>query len=53
MIVKTDPYNREQVGKVVALRAQVEGLKLGEGVLEKLAEIGENSSLRFVLSSCR
>jgi RuvB-like protein 1 (pontin 52) len=48
MIVKTDAYTRDQVARVVALRAQVESLKLGEGVLDKLAEIGERSSLRFV-----
>lgn len=47
MIVKTDGYTREQVGKVVQLRANVEGLKLGSGVLERLAEEGEKSSLRY------
>jgi RuvB-like protein 1 (pontin 52) len=47
MIVKTDGYNREQIGKVVQLRAQVEGLRLGAGVLNKLAADGERSSLRF------
>jgi RuvB-like protein 1 len=48
MIVKTEGYNREQVGKVVQLRANIEGLKLGTGVLEKLAAEGEKSSLRYV-----
>jgi len=47
MIVKTDAYNREQVGKVVQLRANVEGLKLGNGVIERLAAEGEKSSLRY------
>jgi RuvB-like protein 1 len=46
MIVKTNSYSREEVGKVVQLRANVEGLKLGEGVLEKLSEEGERASLR-------
>ena len=46
MIVKTEGYTRDQVGKVVQLRAVVEGLKLGEGVLERLAVEGEKSSLR-------
>lgn len=49
MIVKTEGYTREQVGRVVQLRAGVEGLKLGTGVLEKLAAEGENSSLRYAL----
>jgi RuvB-like protein 1 (pontin 52) len=48
MIVKTDGYTRDQVGKVVQLRANVEGLRLGSGVLERLAVEGEKSSLRFV-----
>lgn len=49
MIVKTDGYSRDQVGKVVQLRANVEGLRLGSGVLERLAVEGEKSSLRSVL----
>ncbi|KAG6884902.1 RuvB ATP-dependent DNA helicase pontin [Termitomyces sp. T159_Od127] len=49
MIVKTEGYTREQVGKVVNLRAIVEGLKLGPGVLEKLAAEGERTSLRYAL----
>ena len=51
MIVKTDAYSRSQVGKVVQLRAQVEGLRLGSGVLDKLAAEGERGSLRFVLKT--
>lgn len=46
MIVKTNSYSRDEVGKVVQLRANVEGLKLGDGVLERLAEEGERASLR-------
>ncbi len=47
MIVKTEGYTREQVGKVVQLRADVEGLKLSPAVLARLATEGEKSSLRF------
>jgi RuvB-like protein 1 (pontin 52) len=47
LIVKTDGYNREQIGKVVQLRANVEGLKLGPGVLERIAEEGERGSMRY------
>lgn len=47
MIVKTDGYARDQVGKVVQVRATVEGLKLGEGVIDRLAVEGEKSSLRY------
>ncbi|KAJ3711095.1 RuvB-like helicase 1 [Lentinula guzmanii] len=49
MIVKTEPYTKEQVAKVLQLRANIEGLKLAEGVLDKLATEGERSSLRYAL----
>lgn len=48
LIVKTDSYTVEEVAKVVQLRANIEGLKLGAGVLDRLASEGERSSLRFV-----
>jgi RuvB-like protein 1 len=48
MIVKTDAYTREQIGKVVQMRANVEGIKLYPDVLDKLAGEGEKSSLRYV-----
>ena len=51
MIVKTDAYTREQIGKVVQMRANVEGIKLYPDVLDKLAGEGEKSSLRYVTSS--
>jgi DNA helicase TIP49 (TBP-interacting protein) len=47
MIVKTDGYTRDQVGKVIQVRATVEGLKLGEGVIDRLAGEGEKRSLRY------
>jgi RuvB-like protein 1 len=46
LIVKTDPYTQAEVSKVVQLRANVEGLKLGEGVLPRLASEGGRGSLR-------
>lgn len=49
MIVKTDGYTRDQVGKVVQVRATVEGLKLGKGVIDRLAVEGEKSSLLYGL----
>ncbi|PPQ98223.1 hypothetical protein CVT26_003394 [Gymnopilus dilepis] len=49
MIVKTDAYTREQIGKVVQMRANVEGLKLSPEVLDKLSAEGEKSSLRYAL----
>jgi len=50
LIVKTEPYDRGQVAKVVNVRAIVEGLKLGPGVLDRFATEGERASLRLVPS---
>jgi RuvB-like protein 1 len=47
LIVKTEGYTRDQIGKVIQLRATVEGLKLGEGVTDRLAAEGERGSLRY------
>jgi len=49
LIVKTDGYNRDEISKVVQLRANVEGLKLGPAVVERLASEGERTSLRYAL----
>ena len=43
MIVKTDGYTRDQAGKVIQLRATVEGLKLGKGVIDWLATEGRRA----------
>ncbi|KAG8987520.1 RuvB ATP-dependent DNA helicase pontin [Tulasnella sp. 427] len=49
LIVKTEGYTKEEVAAVVQLRAQVEGLTLGPGVLEKVAGEGERASLRYAI----
>lgn len=46
MIVRTTPYLPDEIAAVVSLRAQVEGLKLGEGVVDRLSKVGTDSSLR-------
>ena len=40
MIVKTDGYTRDQVGKVIPLRATVEGSKHGKGVFRPVGSRG-------------
>lgn len=47
--MKTETYNREQIASVLQVRANTEGLKLGPGVLERLAIEGEKASLRYCL----
>ena len=51
LIVRTALYDKASIAKVIQLRANVEDLKLGEGVLDRLAEKGANSSLRYVAKS--
>ncbi|RDX48507.1 RuvB-like helicase 1 [Lentinus brumalis] len=49
VIVRATTYNKEEIAKVLQLRANVEGLQLGEGVLDTLAQKGVDSSLRYAL----
>lgn len=46
LIVKTTEYSKEEIARVVSIRASVEGLQLGEGVMQRMAEEGEKGSLR-------
>jgi RuvB-like protein 1 len=46
MIVRTMPYNREEIKRVLALRARVEGLTVSPEAAEKLADEGVRTSLR-------
>lgn len=48
MIIKTTPYNKDEIKTVLSLRSKVEGLKLGEAALDQLAEKGAQTSLRYV-----
>lgn len=49
LIVKTDIYDSIQIAKVLQLRANVEGLRLGAGVIDRLVQEGDARSLRYVL----
>ena len=46
--MRTTPYEKDTIAKVVQLYANMEGLKLGKGVLERLAQKGHDSSLWYV-----
>lgn len=50
MIVRTLPYNREEIKTVLGLRIKVEGLAVKEEALDKLADDGVRTSLRCVPS---
>jgi RuvB-like protein 1 (pontin 52) len=49
MIVKTAPYTRDEIRKVVEVRCKTEGIVLRPEGLDRLADLGESASLRFAL----
>ena len=49
LIVKADIYDSNQIAKVLQLRANIEGLRLGAGVIDRLVQEGDARSLRYVL----
>ncbi|KAG7905805.1 hypothetical protein KL907_002952 [Ogataea polymorpha] len=49
LIVKTLPYNLEEIRTIVMKRAKIESLLLTPQALDKLAQIAMSTSLRYVL----
>lgn len=49
MIIRTLPYSQEEVGKILKIRSQIEGIKLDEASLELLGEIGVKTTLRYAV----
>ncbi|WVN88108.1 RuvB-like helicase 1 [Cryptococcus depauperatus CBS 7841] len=49
MIVKTQLYNRDEIRKILELRTRIESINLTPEALDRLADEGENSSLRYAL----
>jgi RuvB-like protein 1 (pontin 52) len=47
MIIRTIPYGLEEIVQIVAIRAQIEGIKVEDGAFALLGEIGERSTLRY------
>merc|ERR1712224_337599 len=48
IIVRTLPYSAEEIAKVVTIRAQTEKIAIEDDAISTLAEIGFNTSLRYV-----
>ena len=49
LIIKTMPYNLEEIVKILGIRAQTEGLTLSEEALAYLGSIGTRTSLRYAV----
>ena len=49
VIIRTLPYAAEEMVKILAVRAAVEGLRVDEESLARLGEIGDATSLRHAV----
>lgn len=49
LIVKTLPYSEEEIKTIVSIRARIEGLTVPEPSLQRLAQIGSQTSLRYAI----
>jgi RuvB-like protein 1 len=49
LIIRTLPYNLQEIGLIVRLRAKTEGLNVTDEAFTALAEEGEKTSLRYAL----
>ncbi|KAF8277029.1 putative ruvB-like DNA helicase [Trypanosoma cruzi] len=49
LIVRTTNYSIEEIVSIVDIRSQVEGVKVSDASLELLGQIGERTSLRYVV----
>ncbi|HIP62921.1 MAG TPA: TATA box-binding protein, partial [Archaeoglobus profundus] len=47
LIITTEPYSREEIRKIIEIRAAEMGMMLSDEALEKLTELGEKNSLRY------
>lgn len=49
MIIRTLPYSQEEVIQILKIRAQIEGIKVGEESYQLLGEIGVKTTLRYAI----
>ncbi|KAF2658416.1 TIP49-domain-containing protein [Lophiostoma macrostomum CBS 122681] len=49
LIIPTHPYNPAEIGKIIQLRCQTEGLSVATPAMERVSQLGEKVSLRYAL----
>ena len=49
LIITTEPYSRDEIKKIIEIRAEESGIKLSEDALEMLTDLGEKNSLRYAV----
>ncbi|MFB6213791.1 MAG: RuvB-like domain-containing protein [Candidatus Nanohaloarchaea archaeon] len=47
LIIETKPYSEDEIQEIVRIRAGNEDMKISDAAVEKLAKIGEDTSLRY------
>lgn len=49
LIINTKPYTKDEIRKIIEIRANSEKIKISEEALDYLTEIGSKSSLRYAI----
>ena len=49
LIVRTLPYNADEMVQILNIRATVEGIEVEESALRMLSDVGERTSLRYAV----
>ncbi|MEB3758581.1 MAG: RuvB-like domain-containing protein, partial [Desulfurococcales archaeon] len=49
LIIPTKPYDKEDIGEIIKIRSDEEGISITEEALEMLTEIGATKSLRYAV----
>jgi RuvB-like protein 1 (pontin 52) len=49
LIIRTLPYSLDEIKIIVGIRAKTESIKVSEESVQKLAEIGSRTSLRYAI----
>ena len=49
LIIPTRPYTRDEILEIVRIRADEEGIRLSDDALQRLADLGEEKSLRYAV----
>lgn len=47
LIIGTEPYDRDEIREILEIRSHEEDMELSEEALDRLADIGDDSSLRY------
>jgi TBP-interacting protein len=49
LIITTRPYTKDEIKEILKIRAKEEKIEIEEDVLDYLADLGEKTSLRYVI----